>query len=53
MMPILDLNKAIAIDEDKSDYYRALGTIYYNEKEYDKAIENIRKSIFRLMKKMF
>ena len=41
---ILDLNKAIAIDEDKSDYYRALGTIYYNEKEYDKAIENIRKA---------
>lgn len=41
---ILDLNKAIAIDEDKGDYYRALGTIYYNEKEYDKAIENIRKA---------
>lgn len=41
---ILDLNKAIAIDEDKSDYYRALGTVYYNEKEYDKAIENIRKA---------
>ena len=41
---ILDLNKAIAIDEDKRDYYRALGTIYYNEKEYDKAIENIRKA---------
>lgn len=41
---ILDLNKAIAIDEDKSDYYRVLGTIYYNEKEYDKAIENIRKA---------
>lgn len=41
---ILDLNKAIAIDEDKSDYYGALGTIYYNEKEYDKAIENIRKA---------
>lgn len=41
---ILELNKAIDMDKDNGDYYRALGTIYYNEKEYDKAIENIRKA---------
>ncbi|WP_196001585.1 tetratricopeptide repeat protein [Clostridium sp. 1001271B_151109_B4] len=41
---ILELNKAIDIDKDNGDYYRALGAIYYNEKEYDKAIENIRKA---------
>ena len=39
---IKNMNKAIEINELDSKYYRTLGTLYFEEKEYDKAIENIR-----------
>ena len=38
------MKNAISINEDNYKYYRALGTIYYNMGENDKAIENIRKA---------
>lgn len=39
---IVNLNKAIEKDSTVAKYYRTLGTIYFNEENYDSAIENIR-----------
>ena len=41
---IKDLKKAISLNEDYYKYYRTLGTVYFNNKDYDKAIESIRKA---------
>ena len=41
---ITNLKKAISVDENNYKYYRTLGTLYFNNKDYDKAIESIRKA---------
>lgn len=41
---IEDLKNAILMDKENYKYYRTLGTVYYNNGENDKAIENIRKA---------
>lgn len=41
---IVDLKEAIKINSDNEDYYRALGIVYFNEGDNEKALENIRKA---------
>lgn len=41
---IVDLEEAINVNSENENYYRALGTIYFNENDNEKALEFIRKA---------